>query len=386
MSGPSDSQEDMKNKTVELRTSSEARYLSPFAKRCVAWMMLPLLGNMLTGTALLIANQFPPTAGTANVVAAINPYVAPAYAPTLLFFTVILAIFDRNDVTSSSDADTRHSANRMVANTVRMMLVTILSFAIVVVLNDPTSIVHVVFAIALSFIAIVRAELIAPLRQTGTDIALKQAQDSLQLSRERAVEALGPIEMWVPARRVWPTVASCIAAPMLATVVAFVIGALVLWGPGYAFSGMWIILGLASAMGPTAFVLAWFSTANKAEAPTSRRLMGGYLIGVGVAGTAVLAVSYFTALKNTAWMGAVLICVGILSYALTTGKRPDWLLRKRRSVEWKITQSRLKRLEDARDRAQARRDKERVRPRTSVRLISAVIRPFREAYRLASKP
>lgn len=379
---------------------SEREPLSPFAIRCLAWLFLAVVGNITTLAGLFALSQEPVGFEWSILLSAVGVFVLPAYSPALLFFTAVLTVLSRNESADTLSEADRAQGSRMIAGAVRLGLMIVLSFAVVVVIIDPPILVYVMFAVLLSFIAIVRAELIAPPRDIGVDERYRRRAESLRIGEASASEALGNLVTTpdtpedprieqsprVETGRVGHTarvVGTWIAVVVLVPVAAMLLGGTLTWGATTALSPGFIAMSVASMTGPVVFVLAWLAAADKAESRRSRNWRRGFLSLMATGSIVAISAVFFFSGKNTVWMGIILLAASLLTELSLRTSSPGWLFRARLGVETRRTQAHLQRLRRSYCAAREEWRQSQRQPSPTVRILGCVFTPFVEAARLA---
>ncbi|MFJ3473993.1 hypothetical protein ACIPJ1_13730 [Microbacterium maritypicum] len=375
-----------------MATSSAAKKarsepISYFTQRCLAWLVLAGVGNLVVLGALLALSLAPVAIGWDTALEAIGPFVLPAYSPALLFFTVFLTILERGaGTTEAFDAEDHAQANRLIANGVRLALTVVMSFATLVVILEPTALVHVLFAVLLGFIAIVRAELIAPPKKQDAETVYRRAVMSRSNAARWANGALGPGWEAVPrAVRVWPTLLLLLAAPVLIPAMLIVATALILWGPELALAPPFLFMSVLVMVGPEMLVLVWLSTGDKSESPRARGSRAAFLLVMSFLGTAAIASPFLFSGKSAVWIGIIIVGSAVTVGLGLRASRPRWLAELRHRAERKWTAKRLASLTEIAARTESLWAREQVRPPLAVRVLALIFRPFRQAYHLAGK-
>lgn len=289
--------------TSETSRATSTPFITPFARRCTAWLMLAVMGNVAMLSILFILSQRPIELDWGASITALSALAAPAYSPALLFFTVILTILDRRGATEGLDPDDSARADRMVANAVRLALTFVLSFASVVVLAEPTTIVPVLFAGLLSFVAIVRAEQFAPARVLSSDVRFQYAAALKRKSESWVVDAFGTADLGRTIHHAWPIVLLFVAVPFVVPTLVMLTYGVLRWGPSIALTPSFALMSAAAMVAPTMLVLVWLAGADKAESPRSRASIRIFLLvmsGLGIASTA--SIFLFSGGTRSGWV------------------------------------------------------------------------------------
>lgn len=361
--------------------------ISYFTQRCLSWLALAGIGNMVVLGVPLALSLSPVAIGWNDALAAIGPFVLPAYSPALLFFTVFLTILERGaGATATLGTEDQTQANRLIANGVRLALTIVMSFAALVVILEPTALAHVLFAVLLGFIAIVRAELIAPPKKQDAETVYRRAVESQSNAARWAARALGPDWEAAPRTvRTWPTLLLFFAVPVLIPAMLTVATAHLLWGPDVAFAPSFLLMSILLPVGPEMLVLVWLSTADKSESPRARGSRAAFLLVMSVFGTVAIASPFLFSGTFSTWIGIIIFSSAAAVGLGLRASRPRWVAEVRHRVERQRTATRLASLAEITTRTRSLWASEQVRPPLAVRVLALIFRPFRQAYRLAGK-
>ncbi|MFD5224169.1 hypothetical protein ACFWHT_00970 [Microbacterium sp. NPDC058342] len=348
-------------------------------------MLLAATGNMLTSMAVFVLTLTPVSMTWVDLTDALAPFLLPAYAPALLIFTAILTVLEGRGESAAVDEEDRSRGNRIIANAVRFGLMIVLSFAVLVVLIEPHVLAHVLFAVLLSFVAIVRAELVAPPRMLDPEARFRRAAEAKRNGELWAGEALTAGWRSLAKARTWPTVALFLTAPVVIPAIAMVLIGTLVWGPGVGVAPGFIAISLSSFFGPAVQVLAWMSSADKADSARARGWRRAFLTVMSAASSLTLTVVFCFSGKNTIWMGVVLLVTAVVTEAALRIPVRNRLGRARLAVEARWTLRHMERLEWVYRSASDEWRRSRTRPSVGVRVLTALFTPFVHAARLARK-
>lgn len=325
--------------------------LTPFTRRCIAWMGLAALGNVMLLSVVFVLAQQPFGVDWSATIRTLHTFALPAYSPILLLVTLIMTVLDRR-ATSEVEAEDTAQANRMVANAVRLALTMVLSFATIMLIGEPTMVVLVLFAVLFGFIAIVRAELFAPARPLSVEVTYRRAAEARRSAEAWVTDALGSTDGTTAMRRAWPVVLLFIAVPVAVPAIAMVLGSWVVWGAEIALDPRFMLMSVAAMAGPTMLVFVWLADADKAEPPRNRAWIRAFLLVLSGVGLVTIASVFLFSGKNTGWMGAIVLgTAAVVAVALWTGWIRSVAL-ARRAVEWKWSAAHLARIEATFDRGE----------------------------------
>ncbi|WP_314648771.1 hypothetical protein [uncultured Microbacterium sp.] len=311
-------------------------------------------------------------------------FAFPAYSPAFLFFTVILTVLERSGQSrATATADEVH-ADRLIAHSIRFALMVVLSFAVLVALARPTDLALVLFAALVGFVSIIRAEVMAPPRREDPAALFRLARDRQRSAERSAVSSLGAA--WRAegtARRVIPTLLLLLGISVVLPAAVIVTTASAIWGIDDAVTVNFVLMSVILMVGPAMLVFSWLSSADKSESRRSRGWRTAFLVFLSALGTLPIASLFLSSGPAWAWVGWVILGdAAVVALCLWTPIVPG-LARARRRVERLCTQKRLGKLAGHAAAARMRWEAERVPPPRAVRVLAALLRPFRAAYRLA---
>jgi hypothetical protein len=352
-------------------------------RRSFAWLWLAIACNgvvLLPPTVLALSSIGPDWEW---FLAAAGPFIAPAYSPALLFFTVILTLLERAPQPHATHQDDQLQANHLIANSIRLALVVVLSFAVLMVMIQPTALAPVLFAVLVSFVAIVRAELMAPPRRLDAETTYRRALAAQIRAEERASRALGDEWRERPAKRTWTTIFLFCAAPIIVPGGAVMVIASLLWGADNALTPNFIVMSLVLMLGPSMLVLAWLSAAEKSESLRSRGWRLAFMVVMSTMGTLVLASIFLLSGPDWWWVGAIVLATAAIVAACLWGPAPSWIRRRRRVLERTWTTRRLKQLAKTTKANELAWHADRDSVPVVVRMLARVFRVVRRAYGLA---
>lgn len=325
--------------------------MSALAWRVLGWFILVAVGNLgVLGVVYMVAQKplsFPWHETVANIAA----YAQQLFSPTLLFFTAVLGIVTSlypgsRAKDAAVEEDTEH-AERLIARAVQLSLAIVLSFAVVVTIDDPAQIANVLFAILLSFIAFALAESVAPPQRLSLEQEYRRARELSDRASRWASGALGAGWRQAPTRGfVWIIVA-LLAIPVLVPFFLAVGITAILAGAEIALDPRTLWAYALSMIGALPFTLAWLTATDKADSPRSRLWRSIFLHLLALAMVVLLSLVYFLGGGPLWWVGLAVIGSGALAVALAYAPRPAILVEARRRVERRVTLPSLTRQEKA---------------------------------------
>jgi len=370
--------------TTSIPTTPSRTLSVSLAQRCAAWITLIGIGNLTVLAVPFVLSRLDLGQTWASVSAAIMPFVLPAYSPTLLFFTVILTILERSDRQPVTDAIDHAQANRLIANSIRLALLLVLSFGVLIVIARPTDVAVVLFATLVGFVSMVRAELMDPPRRLASEALYRRALLTQQDAERSAVRALGP--EWRErsiAKRSTPTLVLFFATPVVLPAALILIVASIRWGIDDALTANFVIMSFVLMLGPAVLVMAWLSTADKSESSMSRGWRLAFLVLISCMGTLVLGGLFLASGREWAWVGWIVLGDAIVVALCLWLPMVPFVSERRRRVERLWTAKRLNRLNQITREARDQWRAELAPPSRLERSLARIIRPFRAAYRLA---
>lgn len=366
--------------------NTPARASSSIGQRAVGWLFLAAAGNVIVLAVPFTLVLSPIGLRWDDFVTAVGPFVLPVYSPALLFFSLILTVLERTGLSDSVDPADEAEARYLIANSIRIALVIALSFAILMMLFQPTSVALVLSAALVSFIAIVRAELMAPPKNRRPQEVYQRAVATQVAAERSASAALGPRWTELPvAKRPGLAIALLFAVPIVLPGAAVIAVGALLWGPRLALSGSFIVMSIVLMFGPAMLVLAWLSAADKSDSRRARAWRAGFLVVMSLAATVSLSSVFLFSGPDWAWLGAVVLASAVVTALGLWSPRPAWVRERRQRLQRRWTAARIGRLVKWTSAAQSEWIKERVPPPVGVRILARTIRPFRRAYRLAGQ-
>lgn len=358
--------------------------LRAFAWRCIAWVILAAVGNVVVLTVPLTLRMAGLEPAAEAAFDAILTFALPAYSPAFLFFTVILTLLDRSGQPRATATFDEVHADRLIAHSIRFALMVVLSFAVLVALARPQDLALVLFAALVAFVSIIRAEVMAPPRQEDPSVLFRVARDRQRSAERSAARSLGAAwRSQGTARRIMPTLLLLLGISVVLPAAVVVTTAAVIWGIDDAVTVNFVIMSGILMVGPAVLVFSWFSSADKSESRRSRGWRMAFLVFFSALGTLSMASLFLSSGPAWAWVGWVILAdAAVVALCLWTPIVPG-LARARRRVERLCTQKRLEKFADHAAAARTRWEAERVPPPRTVRVLAGLMRPFRAAYRLA---
>lgn len=360
------------------------RASSNLGQRTAAWLFLAALGNLVVLAVPFALALSPIGVRWGDFVTAVSPFVLPVYSPALLFFSLILTVLERTERSGAVDPGDEVEARYLIGNSIRISLVIVLSFGVLAVLLQPTAVALVLSAALVSFIAIVRAELMAPPRTRKPEEVYRRALSTQRTAEHSAALALG--YGWREKRAAVHTrlaVVLLFAIPIVLPSAAIVVVAAMVWDPALALTAKFIVMSVVLMFGPAVLVLAWLSAADKSDSRRARIWRVGFLVVMSLAGTVSLSSAFLVSGPDWAWLGIVVLASAAVTALALWSPRPIWIRERRQRLQRKWTGARIERLARWTTEAETKWNKERVPPPLGVRILAHAIRPFRRAYRLA---
>lgn len=354
--------------------------------RTAAWLFLAAVGNLIVLAVPFTLTLSPIGVRWEDFVTAVSPFVLPVYSPALLFFSLILTILERTERSGAVDPGDEVEARYLIGNSIRISLVIVLSFGVLMVLLQPTAVALVLSAALVSFIAIVRAELMAPPRNRTPEEVYRRALATQRTAERSAALALG--YQWTEQRvAVRPRLAVVLlfAIPIVLPAAVTVAVAAVVWDPALALTAKFIVMSIVLMFGPAMLVLAWLSAADKSDSRRARAWRVGFLVVMSLAATVSLSSAFLVSGPDWAWLGILVLASAAVTALALWSPRPAWLRERRQRLQRKWTGARVERLAKWTTAAETEWNKERVPPPLGVRILARTIRPFRRAYRLAGQ-
>lgn len=377
--------------THRAMTSSSTRHESTrptnqLGRRTAAWLFLAGVGNLIVLAVPFTLTLSPIGVRWDDFVSAASPFVLPVYSPALLFFGLILTVLERTERSDSADPGEEAEARYLIGNSIRISLVVALSFGSLMVLLEPTAVALVLSAALVSFIAIVRAELIAPPRTRTREEIYRRALATQHTAERSAALALGNEWAQQPvAARPRLSVVLLFAIPIVLPTAVIVVAAAIVWDPALALTAKFIVMSVVLMFGPAMLVLAWLSAADKSDSRRGRAWRVGFLVAMSIAATLSLSSAFLASGPDWAWVGVVVLTSALMTALALWSPRPSWMRERRRRLERKWTSARIARLTKWTTTAKTEWDKERVPLPLGVRILARTIRPFRQAYRLSGQ-